>query len=266
MKTGETPDSQKTAPSPATDLSRRVDFAKRVEKTLVSSSVLEDTEALAAFEKMREELLAELSESELSDLQSIEKNESRTVLLRGKVSEWEKEQAAMAPGGEGDDWEDLADFDYEALNSEEYETLTDNIEAGYEKLEELERERNELSRKGEWRAKACHGLKKAVDRLKRKYAQLKDYEAYGDEALPDELRRMLENNSYRTVRTTFSMTFILKTDNGIPKNCAGGHYRDTPFSWSAFRSKKNGAEGSRETFLHESRHNAYEALFEESDF
>ena len=72
----------------------------------------------------------------------------------------------------------MEDFDYDALNSEEYETLTENIEAGYEKLEALEIEKKELERKGQWRAKACFGLEKAVDRFKRKYAQLKDYEAF----------------------------------------------------------------------------------------
>lgn len=109
-------------------------------------------------------------------------------------------------------------FDYDALNSEEYETLTENVETGYEKLEELERERAAMLKKGEWRAKACFGLEKAVDRFKRKYAQLKDYEAFGHEALPDELRRILENNSYRAVRSAFSVTFVLKTRNGVAKN------------------------------------------------
>lgn len=161
MKNGQTPNPPKEAaegktplPTPA-KLSSRVDFAKRVEKTLVASSSSKDEEALEAFEKTRAELLSELNEEELADLAAMRKNESVTALLRKKVSEWGKKQAAMAPGGESDDWEDLEGFDYDALNSEEYEALTDDIEAGYEKLEELEREKKELARKGHWRAKAC---------------------------------------------------------------------------------------------------------------
>ena len=83
-----------------TGLSRRVDFAKRVEKTLVSASVLEDGEALEAFEETRAELFAELDETEIAGYEALKENESLTLRLRKKISEWEKKQAAMAPGGE----------------------------------------------------------------------------------------------------------------------------------------------------------------------
>lgn len=204
---------------PCPRLTDRVDFAKRVENVLVASSALEDEKALEAFEKTRADLLSELNEKELADLETIRQTESSIALLRKKVSEWEKEQALMAPGGEDDDWGALEEFDYETLNSEEYETLTENIEAGYGKLEELERKMSALMRKGEWRAKACHSLEKAVVKFKRKYAQLKDYEAFGNDALPEELRGILEANQHRAVRSAFSVTFVLKTRHGISENC-----------------------------------------------
>ena len=98
MKSGQTPESPLAAPSHPTGLSRRVDFAKRVEKTLVSSSASEDDEALEAFEKTRAELFSELDEAELADYRALKENESLTHRLRKKVAEWEKKQAAMAPG------------------------------------------------------------------------------------------------------------------------------------------------------------------------
>lgn len=166
----------KPKPRIAAVLSKRVEFAKKVEETLLSSSVLEEEKALEAFEKTRGELLDGLDEKEKAELARIKKIDSDIALWQAKVSEWEKEQSAMAPGGEDEDWDDMADFDYEALNSEEYETLTNKIEAGYEKLESLERKKAEFERKGEWRAKACYALEKASGRFRRKCAQLRDYE------------------------------------------------------------------------------------------
>ncbi len=168
---------KKAAPVPGS-LSRRVDFAKKVEETLIASTSLSDDEALEAFEKTRAELLAELDEKEKAELGKMKKNAADIEKLSAKVAGWEKEQAAMAPGGEGEDWDDMSDFDYETLNSEEYEALTEKIEAGYLKLEALERKRSEFERKGEWRAKACVALEKASERLRRKYAQLRDYETF----------------------------------------------------------------------------------------
>ncbi len=159
-------------------LTRRVDFAKKVEGTLVASTSLSDDEALAAFEKTRTELLAELDEKEKSELGKMKKNAADIEALAAKVAGWEKDQAAMSPGGEDDDWDDMTEFDYETLNSEEYEALTEKIEAGYQKLEALERKRSEFERKGEWRSKACLALEKASEKFRRKYAQLKDYETF----------------------------------------------------------------------------------------
>lgn len=159
-------------------LSKRVDFAKKVEETLLASTSLSDDEALEAFEKTRAELLAELDEKEKAELEKMKKNAADIEKLSAKVAGWEKEQADMAPGGEDEDWDDMSDFDYETLNSEEYEALTEKIEAGYEKLETLRRKRAELEKKGEWRAKACMNLEKASERFRRKYAQLRDYETF----------------------------------------------------------------------------------------
>lgn len=159
-------------------LSKRVDFAKKVEETLLASTSLSDDEALGAFEKTRFELLSELDEKEKAELGKMKKNAADIETWAAKVAGWEKEQADMAPGGEDDDWEHMSSFDYETLNSEEYEALTDKIEAGYEKLETLRRKRAEFEKKGEWRAKACMNLEKASERFRRKYAQLRDYEAH----------------------------------------------------------------------------------------
>lgn len=168
----------KPKPLVPNSLSKRVDFAKKVEETLMASASLSDDEALAAFEKARLELLAELDEKEKAELGKMKKNAADIKALATKVAGWEKEQADMAPSGEDDDWDDMSSFDYETLNSEEYEALTDKIEAGYEKLESLRRKRAEFEKKGEWRAKACMNLEKASEKFRRKYAQLRDYEAH----------------------------------------------------------------------------------------
>lgn len=170
--------SEKPKPPSSPTLSKRVDFAKRIEETLMASTSLSDDEAIAAFEKTRAELFAELDEKEKNELGKMKKNAADLETWNSKVAGWEKEQAAMAPGGEDDDWDDMADFDYDALDSEEYEALTNKIEGGYGKIEALERKKAEFERKGEWRAKACLALEKASERFRRKYAQLRDYETF----------------------------------------------------------------------------------------
>ena len=169
----ETPENRKKPSSHPHSMSVRVDFAKRVEKALVSSAELSNEEAFRAFENVRKNLLSELNEKERKDLASIEKTEAALAEMEKNLEIWSREQAAMAPDTGDDDWDD---FDLDAFGSEKYGELEEKIETGYKKLESLQKKKKKMDLHAEWRAKAVYALSRASEKFKEKIEQIGLYE------------------------------------------------------------------------------------------
>lgn len=169
----ETPENRKKPAPHPNSMSVRVDFAKRVEKALVSSAELSNEEAFRAFENVRKVLLSELNEKERQDFVSIRKTEAAIAEMEKNLETWSREQAAMAPNTDDDDWDD---FDLDAFGSEKYEELEAKIETGYRKLESLQKKKKKLDFHAEWKAKAVYALSRASEKFKEKIEQIELYD------------------------------------------------------------------------------------------
>lgn len=217
----------------------KIDLASQVYDILDTPSNLSNEELLTA---MEEEILSGLSDSKRIKYEELHKLHQQIRIVEQQIDDLRSHYT--------NGWDDDEEVEYDASEEDVLFELQDQSQQRIHAIED-----------SSWKLQLASVFLGQKTRFQEKIMQLEDFRKNGLDAMcmPKQLQSFLKKVPYKTLPMPFGVAFLVPISYQEEKmKFLGAQYIDTPFSL-VFTHRYNN-HNTRDTFIHESRHNIYNGL------